>query len=38
MHSGEKAKVVGAINYYKINDSVYEHSNWVIYKMLTSKL
>ena len=27
-------KVVGAINYYKINDIVYEHNNWVIYTML----
>ena len=25
VHNGEGAKVVGAINYYKINDSVYEH-------------
>ena len=34
MHNGERAKVVGAINYYKINGSVYELYNWVIYKML----
>ena len=33
MHNGERAKVVGAINYYKINGSIYEHYNWVIYKM-----
>ena len=34
MHNAERAKVVGAINYYKINDSVYEHYNCVIYKIL----
>ena len=34
MHNGERAKVVGAINYYKINDGVYDHYNCEIYKML----
>ena len=37
MHNGERTKVVGAINYYKINDNVYEHYNWVIYEMLFIK-
>ena len=37
MLNGERTKVVGAINYYKINDIVYEHYNWVIYKMLFMK-
>ena len=34
VHNGERTKIVGATNYYKINDIVYEHYNWVIYKML----
>ena len=34
MHNGERAKVVGPINYDKINNSVYEHYNCVIYKIL----
>ena len=33
MHSRNRTKVVGAIN-YKINNIVYEHHNWMIYKML----
>jgi len=32
VHSRNRTKVVGAIN-YKIN-IVFEHHNWVIYKML----
>jgi len=32
VHSRNRTKVVGAIN-YKIN-IVFEHRNWVIYKML----
>ena len=34
MYNEERAKVVGAINYYKIDGSVYEHYNCVIYKIL----
>ena len=33
MHSRNRTKVVGAIN-YKMNNIVYEHHNWVIYKMM----
>ena len=33
MHDRGRTKVVGAIN-YKINNAVYEHYHWVIYKML----
>ena len=33
MHNGDGMNVVGAIN-NKINDIVYEHYHWVIYKKL----
>ena len=33
MHNRGRMKVVEAIN-YKINNIVYEHYHWVIYKML----
>ena len=31
-------KVLGAVNYYKINDIFYEHYNWGSYKMFFMKL
>ena len=34
MHNRGRTKVVGAINYYNINNIVYEHYHWVIYKKL----
>ena len=33
MHNGDRMKVNGAIN-YKINNIVYGHYHWVIYKIL----
>ena len=33
VHNRGRMKVVGAVN-YKINNIVYEHYHWVIYKML----